>query len=98
MKTIFDQINTLAEKYRDYTAGNLSRLVKIKSISLHEKEVQHELMRQMQEAGFDEVRLDGFGNVIGRIGNGKRTIAFDGHMDTVDMGNLRQLGFRPFGW
>lgn len=97
MKTIFDQINTLAKKYRDYTAGNLSRLVKIKSVSLHEKEVQHELIRQMQEAGFDEVRLDGFGNVIGRIGNGKKTMAFDGHVDTVDMGNLDNWDFDPLG-
>ncbi len=37
----------------------------------------------MEEAGFDEVRMDGLGNVIGRIGNGKKILAIDGHMDTV---------------
>ncbi len=95
MKTIFDQIDALAEKYRNYTAANLSSLVKIKSVSLHEEQVQHELIRQMKEAGFDEVRLDGFGNVIGRIGNGKRVLAIDGHMDTVDLGNLENWDFDP---
>ena len=26
--------------------------------------------------------------MIGRIGNGPKVIAFDGHIDTVDLGNL----------
>ncbi|MDB4303413.1 YgeY family selenium metabolism-linked hydrolase, partial [Desulfosarcina sp.] len=77
---MIDQIKVLSEKYKDYTANNLSRLVQIKSLSTQEEKVQKELMRQMQEAGFDEVRMDGLGNVIGRIGNGKKVLAFDGHM------------------
>lgn len=96
MKEIFEKINKLAEKYQDYTAGNLSKLVKIKSTSMNEKEVQLELKRQMKEAGFDEVRIDGLGNVIGRIGNGGKIIAIDGHMDTVDVGNPDNWNFDPF--
>ena len=95
MENLSKKINELAEKYSQYTAENLSKLVKIKSLSMGEKEVQHELKRQMEEAGFDEVRFDGLGNVIGRIGNGSRTLAFDGHMDTVDMGNLENWDFDP---
>ena len=53
MKKAYKKINELAEKYRDYTAQNLSNLVKIKSLSMQEKEVQIELKRQMEEAGFD---------------------------------------------
>lgn len=96
MEEIFSKINTLAEKYSHYTANNLSKLVKIKSTSMHEKEVQLELKRQMEEAGFDEIRIDGLGNVIGRIGNGKKIIAIDGHMDTVDVGNIENWDFDPF--
>jgi putative selenium metabolism hydrolase len=33
--------------------------------------------------------------VIGRIGNGKKIIAIDGHMDTVDMGNMDNWDFDP---
>ena len=95
MEEIFSKINELSDKYRDYTAENLSRLVKIKSLSMGEKEVQQELKRQMEEAGFDEVKIDGLGNVIGRIGNGKKVIAIDGHMDTVDMGNMENWDFDP---
>jgi len=96
MKDIFIKINELSIKYRDYTANNLSKLVKIKSTSMNEKDVQIELKRQMEEAGFDEVRIDGLGNVIGRIGNGKRILAIDGHMDTVDVGNIDNWNFDPF--
>jgi putative selenium metabolism hydrolase len=97
MENIFQKINDLSEKYRDYTAENLSKLVQIKSLSLGEKEVQLELKRQMEEAGFDEVNIDGLGNVIGRIGNGKKILAIDGHMDTVDMGNMENWDFDPLG-
>ncbi|MDR2733174.1 MAG: YgeY family selenium metabolism-linked hydrolase [Spirochaetota bacterium] len=96
MSDIAQKIMELAEKYRDYTAQNLSKLVKIPSESMQEKEVQAELARQMKEAGFDEVRIDGLGNVIGRIGNGKRILAIDGHMDTVGVGNMDNWHFDPF--
>jgi len=97
MENIWQKINELAEKYRDYTAGNLSRLVRIKSLTAHEKDVQMELKRQMEEAGFDEVFIDGMGNVIGRIGRGKKILAIDGHMDTVDIGNQANWSFDPLG-
>ncbi len=97
MSDIYSKINILSEKYRDYTADNLSKLVQIKSLSKGEKEVQLELKRQLLEAGVDEVTIDGLGNVIGRIGNGKKVLAIDGHMDTVDMGNAGNWDFDPLG-
>ncbi len=95
MEDKYKKINELAEKYKDYTAKNLSKLVKIKSLSLGEKDVTAELKKQMEEAGFDEVKIDRLGNVIGRIGNGKKILAIDGHIDTVDMGNIDNWDFEP---
>ena len=97
MENLYREINGLSEKYRHYTANNLSKLVKIKSLSTREKDVQSELKLQMDEAGFDEVKIDGLGNVIGRIGNGKKILAIDGHMDTVDIGNPDNWTFDPLG-
>jgi len=96
LEELLNKINSLAESYSDYTAGNLSKLIKIKSLSTGEKAMAEELKRQMLEAGFDEVRTDGLGNVIGRIGNGKKILAFDGHIDTVDTGNLANWSSDPF--
>lgn len=95
MNEIIKKINEKAEEYKNYTANNLSKLIKIKSVSLQEKDVQLELKRQMEEAGFDEVKIDGLGNVLGRIGNGKRILAIDGHIDTVDLGNMDNWNFDP---
>ena len=97
MDNLFQRIKTDAEKYRDYTAINLSELIKVKSLSCEEEQVQLVLKKQMEGAGFDEVRIDGLGNVIGRIGTGKRILALDGHMDTVDLGNPDQWSFNPLG-
>ncbi len=84
-----------AEEYSGYTANNLSKLIKIKSLSGEEEEVAKALKQMMEEAGFDEVKIDGLGNVIGRIGNGKKIIAIDGHIDTVDLGNAEDWEFPP---
>ncbi|MDZ7635151.1 MAG: hypothetical protein U5L72_12295 [Bacteroidales bacterium] len=97
MENIYQKINELSEKYRDYTANNLSKLVKLKSLTSGEKDVQLELKHQMEEAGFDEVFIDGLGNVIGRIGSGKKILAIDGHMDTVDLGAAQNWSFDPLG-
>ncbi|MEJ2495577.1 MAG: YgeY family selenium metabolism-linked hydrolase [Ignavibacteriaceae bacterium] len=86
-----------AREYSDYTAKNLSKLIKIKSLSGQEKEVAAAVKQMMEEANFDEVKIDGLGNVIGRIGSGKKIIALDGHIDTVDMGNLGDWEFDPLG-
>jgi putative selenium metabolism hydrolase len=96
MKTA-QQILECARELRDYTAANLSELVKIKSPSRGEAEAAQKLAAQMQAARFDEVRIDGLGNVIGRIGSGRRILAFDGHIDTVDVGNLANWSFDPYG-
>ena len=92
-KTIYNK----AKKYADYTAKNLSTVIKHKSLSCQEKEVASDIKKMMDEAGFDEVKIDGLGNVIGRIGNGKKIIAIDGHIDTVDLGNLDAWEFDPLG-
>ncbi len=92
-----EDILKLAKQYENYTAENLSKVVKIKSLSKEEKEVNEAVKDIMEEARFEEVRIDGLGNVIGRIGNGEKVIAIDGHIDTVDIGNIDNWNFDPLG-
>jgi putative selenium metabolism hydrolase len=96
MDKIAANVLQLAEQYRDYTAQNLSRLVRIKSLTGGEGEVAAELKKQMTEACFDDVRLDGLGSVLGRVGTGKRLLAIDAHIDTVDQGNIENWSEAPF--
>jgi len=94
---LFQIINDKAKQYQDYTANNLSELVKIKSLSTKEGAVVKKLNEMMADAGFDEIKIDGLGNIIGRIGSGKKVIAIDGHIDTVDIGNIENWTFDPLG-
>jgi putative selenium metabolism hydrolase len=91
-KTILEK----AKEYRDYTAQNLAKMVKVKSYSSKEEEVCRLIVELCKEAGFDEVRIDGLGSVVGRIGYGKKSIAFDAHVDTVEIGNRDNWNFDPF--
>ncbi len=95
-QTQVNSINSLSEKYRDYTVSNLSRMVRIRSMSCQEEPVMVELKQMMQEAGIGDVKTDGLGNLIGKIGYGKKILAFDGHMDTVDTGQVSNWDFDPF--
>ncbi len=91
------QILQKAEDYKDYTSNNLSKLIQIKSLSRQEKDVALAMKKMMEESNFDEVRIDGLGNVLGRVGKGKKIIAIDGHIDTVDLGILDAWEFNPLG-
>jgi putative selenium metabolism hydrolase len=92
-----EKVFELSKKYIDYTSTNLSRLIQTKSLSGDEKEVTSKIKSMMEDAGFDEAWIDGLGNVIGRIGSGEKVIAIDGHIDTVDVGNIDNWSFDPFG-
>jgi putative selenium metabolism hydrolase len=96
LKQIYEKIGKRAKELESETAQFLIDLVKIPSFSGKEREVVNAIESKMHEIGFDEVRIDGLGNVIGRIGNGSRIIAFDAHVDTVYPGDLSHWNFDPF--
>jgi putative selenium metabolism hydrolase len=72
-------------------------ILRIPSFSGREANVVRAIARRFESLGYDEVRIDGFGNVMGRIGDGPRVIAFDAHVDTVEAGDLRLWKVDPFG-
>ena len=63
-------------------------IIRIPSLSSEEGAVIKRIHDEMLKLGYDEVRIDPMGNVLGRIGNGPKVIALDGHVDTVDVGDL----------
>ncbi len=71
-------------------------IIRIPSLSGREGDVVAAIARQMESVGFDEVRIDPFGNVLGRIGNGPHVLAFDAHVDTVDVGDPQLWSVDPF--
>lgn len=97
MTNVSRHLLTKAESYRKELAAFLSDLVSIKSFSAGEKEVVQRIHEEMDKVGFDEVIVDGLGNIMGRIGSGKKVIAMDAHIDTVEVGNEKLWKVDPFG-
>ncbi|HDS09258.1 MAG TPA: YgeY family selenium metabolism-linked hydrolase [Firmicutes bacterium] len=71
-------------------------IVAIPSESCHEKDVIARIRKEMLKVGFDSVRIDKMGNIIGRLGSGKTIIAMDAHIDTVGIGSPDQWKWDPF--
>src|SRR5271169_1994827 len=92
----YELIQKRAKAMEKDTARFLADLVRTQSFSSKEKNVIAVIKREMQAIGFDGIKIDGLGNIIGRIGRGKRVIAFDGHVDTVYPGDLSAWKSDPF--
>jgi putative selenium metabolism hydrolase len=71
-------------------------LVRTKSISGQEGEIIRLIEKKMNALGYDEVVIDSMGNLLGRIGQGGKSILFDSHVDTVQVNDADQWDFPPF--
>ncbi|HNW46977.1 MAG TPA: YgeY family selenium metabolism-linked hydrolase [Thermotogota bacterium] len=92
----FRKIQDLSKRYEMDMVRFLRDMIRIPSPSSQEKRVVDRVAEEMKKVGFDEVQIDPFGNVIGRIGYGKRIIAYDAHVDTVGIGNPDTWDFDPY--
>jgi putative selenium metabolism hydrolase len=71
-------------------------LVRIQSFSGEEGEAARNIAAKMETLGYDEVSIDTYGNVIGRVGGGEKVILFDSHIDTVQVNDADQWEQPPF--
>ena len=74
----------------------MREIVAIPSMDSQLKDVGERIAAEMNKLGFDEVRFDKMGNIMGRIGNGKRVIVYDSHIDTVGIGDPTEWEWDPF--
>ena len=82
-----EQLAALAQSYEPDIVRFLRDLIAIPAESCHEGPVIARIRQEMEKTGFDEVRIDGMGNILGRIGSGKTVIMMDSHTDTVGVGD-----------
>lgn len=72
------------------------KLVQTKSYSGQEEPLIRLVEREMKRLGYEEVRIDSMGNVLGRIGTGAKSILFDAHGDTVEVPDEKEWKIPPF--
>lgn len=92
---IYSKIRALSLNYEKQTAEFLAKMIQTPSFSMKEKEMIQVIKKEMEKVGFDKIRIDDLGSIIGTIGSGPRIIAFDAHIDTVYPGNLDNWNFPP---
>jgi putative selenium metabolism hydrolase len=92
----FTAIKKAAESHEKDMTRFLRDLVRLPGESCGEKETAARIVAEMKKVGFDEAGIDKMGNVLGYMGTGKTLIAFDGHIDTVGIGNRANWNFDPY--
>ena len=92
----YTAIKQAAEGYEKDMTAFLRELIAIPSESAEEEGVAKRIVREMEKLGFDKAFTDPMGNVHGVMGAGERIIAFDGHIDTVGVGEITNWRFDPY--
>src|SRR3990172_3263846 len=106
--TVVKDIKKKVEDHREDIIQFMRDICAIPSMDGQLKEVGECIGNQMTKLGFEEVRFDKMGNIMGRIGPGSstsastssaqrhRTIVYDSHIDTVGVGDPATWGWDPF--
>ena len=92
----YQRIKEAAEGYRADMTKFLRDLIRLPGESTGEKEKVLRGAEEMRKLGFDKVEIDPMGNLLGYMGTGKTLIAFDGHIDTVGVGQIENWTFDPY--
>ncbi len=90
------EIKERVEGSRETIIQFMREIVAIPSMEGQLKNVGERIGAEMNKLGFEEVRFDKMGNILGRIGNGKRVLVYDSHVDTVGVGDPATWGWDPF--
>jgi putative selenium metabolism hydrolase len=96
VKNLVARIQERARDYEGAMVSFLRELIAIPSESCQEGKVVERIRQEMERVGFDEVKIDPMGNILGRIGSGPRVIAMDAHVDTVGIGDPEEWELDPY--
>jgi putative selenium metabolism hydrolase len=95
-QTIPQTINKIVESKREEIIQFMRDIVAIPSMDSKIGPVGERIAQEMRKLGYEEVRFDVMGNILGRIGTGPKVIVFDSHIDTVGIGDPAEWTHDPF--
>lgn len=71
-------------------------IVAIPSMDSNIEAVGKRVGEEMSRLGFDQVYVDRYGSIVGKIGHGEKILLYDSHLDTVGVGDAAQWAWDPF--
>ena len=95
-ESVAQRIEQVVQEQAERIVSFMTEICAIPSMESEILEVGQRIAAEMEALGFDEVRFDQMGNVLGRIGDGPRSILFDSHIDTVGIGDPDAWEWDPF--
>ncbi|HRE47795.1 MAG TPA: YgeY family selenium metabolism-linked hydrolase [Aggregatilineales bacterium] len=95
-QTLVNTIKAKVAAQRETLIQFLRDLCAIPSPDSQIRAVGERAAQEMRSLGFDEVRFDRMGNIVGRIGSGAKTLLYDSHLDTVGIGDPSAWAWDPF--
>lgn len=92
MKKIYDELEKIKQDIIEFT----QKLIQEKSLTGQETEAAELIKNKMIELNYDEVKVDAYGSVLGKIGNGNTKIIYDAHIDVVEAKDEAEWKYPPF--
>jgi len=93
---MINTIKNIAGSLKNNITEFTRELIAIPSITGNEAQVIERIRKEMEKIRYNDIKIDEMGNLIGRIGNGDKILAIDGHVDTVEIGNPQNWKYDPF--
>lgn len=94
--TLLQALHAAVEQRQDAIIQFLRDICAIPSMESQLQAVGTRIAAEMTALGFDEVRFDVMGNILGRVGHGPTVLVYDSHVDTVGIGDPAAWQWDPF--
>lgn len=83
--------------HRNAILSFLQDLVRIPSFDSNIREVAARVERELRTLGFSDIHYAPYGDIVGKIGEGKKILLYDSHLDTVGAEDANLWKHPPFG-
>jgi len=94
---VIEQIHARVAQNRDAMISFLRDLVAIPSFDSNIRAVAARVERELRALGFAAIHYAPYGDIVAKIGDGKKVLLYDSHLDTVGVGDAREWRHDPFG-
>jgi putative selenium metabolism hydrolase len=96
MQSIVEDCRRRVASQREAIISLLRDLVSIPSFDSNIRDAAARVEHELKELGFQDVHYAPYGDIVARIGDGKRIMLYDSHLDTVGVGDPKEWRHGPF--
>lgn len=96
MQDLISAVHPRVAQHRDAIVSFLRDIVAIPSFDSNIRDVATRVERELRALGFEAIHHAPYGDIVARIGNGRRILLYDSHLDTVSVGDPQDWRHGPF--